>query len=614
MKAMKHNIIYIAMSLVAALSLATACNDQLFLEEQPKTIYTVDNAFAKSSQVDAQLARTYYAAYSLYTWIDGDIFGPWGPFSGSPSSTLMGYGADTIEGNAAIAGAGSAFSHYDNLDALNPRFLAVWNALYQLASYANLALYGAEQVEWSNPAEKADLTAQAKFFLGWAYLRLAECFGSVPLVEEFNQDLRYDYTRTPRKEVYDFVIKMLSEAAAGLPDYPAADGRIAKGAANHFLAEAYLAQGVETGDASNYTKAITAANATIALHPLMTVRFGVRANPADKGTTGMFNIPNYEPDGNAFYDLFQMGNYDRSEGNTESLWVLQTPTYEQQAAANSGQRNNSVVGCAQPYRDLRWTAAYKEGAVGPWSSDARIDMAKYPFGSAGPYCGGGSWGMFGSNDYIDEEVWEGDFATDDRNSQVILIDPVVMDMNHSMYGQIVKKEMLEEPARYMRVSGKVNLPDGWGWDSHSLIMGQGPQCMFGRDIYAARSAETYLLLAEAQLRAGHADEAAKALNTVRQRANCTKLFDAAEIDIVTILDERARELAWEEMRWPTLLRLAKEGETNTVMQEQCRAHAQYVHDNPVYAGTAPKWSLFPIPLSVIQLNTDAEMPQNQGWN
>ena len=53
MKAMKHNIIYIAMSLVAALSLATACNDQLFLEEQPKTIYTVDNAFAKSSQVDA---------------------------------------------------------------------------------------------------------------------------------------------------------------------------------------------------------------------------------------------------------------------------------------------------------------------------------------------------------------------------------------------------------------------------------------------------------------------------------------------------------------------------------------------------------------------------------
>ena len=90
---MKHKIIYIAMSFAAALSFATACNDNLYLEEQPKTIYTVDNAFSKSSQVDAQVARTYYAAYSLYAWIDGNIFGA---FSGSPSSTLLGYGSDTI--------------------------------------------------------------------------------------------------------------------------------------------------------------------------------------------------------------------------------------------------------------------------------------------------------------------------------------------------------------------------------------------------------------------------------------------------------------------------------------------------------------------------------------
>ena len=610
---MKHKIIYIAMSFAAVLGFATACNDNLYLEEQPKTIYTVDNAFSKSSQVDAQVARTYYAAYSLYAWIDGNIFGA---FSGSPSSTLLGYGSDTIEGNAAIVNAGSAFSHYDNLDALNGRFLNLWNALYQLASYANLAVYGAGQVEWPSEAEKADLLSQAKFFLGYAYLRLAECYGSVPLVEEFNQDLRYDYTRTPRSEVYDFVIRMLSEAAAGLPDYPAADGRVAKGAANHFLAEAYIAQGVETGDNSNYAKAIAAANTTIGLHPLMTSRFGVRANPGDKGTTGMFNIANYVADGTPFYDLFQIGNYDRSEGNTESLWVLQTPTYDQQASANSGQSNNSIVGCAQPYRDLRWADGLKEAGsgVGPWSSDSRIDMAKYPFGAAGPYCGGGSWGMFGSNDYIDEYVWQGDYATDDRNSQNILIDPVVMDMNHSKYGQVVTKDMLSEPSRYMRVSGKVNLPDAWGFDSHCIIMGQGPQAMFGRDIYAARSAETYLLLAEAQWRSGNAAEAAKAINTIRQRANCSRMVDAGEVNMVTILDERARELSWEEHRWPTLLRLAKEGTDNTVMHDQLRAHAQYVHDNPVYPDTAPKWSLFPIPLSVIQLNTDAEMPQNKGWD
>lgn len=608
---MKKNILNILIILCAVAPLFSCVKDQEFLEEDPKTIYTVDNAFSKSSQVDAQVARTYYAAYSLYVWIDGNIFGA---FSGSPSSTLLGYGSDVIEGNAAIVNAGSAFSHFDNLDPLNGRFLSLWNALYQLASYANLAIYGAEQVSWSSDAEKNDLVAQAKFFLAFSYLRLAECFGSVPLVEEFNQELRYDYVRTPRSEVYAFVIKNLEEAVAGLPNYPAQDGRVAKGAASHFLAEAYIAQGIETGDKSYFNKAVSAANATISLHPLMTERFGVRANPADKGTTGMFNIPNYREDGSPFFDLFQIGNYDRSEGNTESLWVMETPTYDQQASANSGQSNNSIVGCAQPYRDLIWKDQYKETkAPGPWAAAARMDMAKYPFGSAGPYCGGGSWGMYGSNDYIDEYVWQGDFATDDRNSQAILIDPVVMDMDHSMYGQVITKDMLTEPARYMRVSGKVNLPDAWGFDSHCIIMGQGPQAMFGRDVYAARSAETYLLLAEAQWRNGNSDEAAKALNAVRARAHCSKMFSASEVNMVTILDERARELSWEEHRWPTLLRLAKEGETNTVMHDQLRAHAQYVNDNPVYPGTAPKWSLFAIPLSVIQLNTGAEMPQNDGW-
>jgi hypothetical protein len=607
---MQQKYKYIALAFIAASAL-TACNDSDFLEEKPKTVYTVDNAFSKSSQVDAQLARTYYATYSLYAWVDANIFAA---FGGSAGSTLLGYGSDVIEGNASNAHFGNAFSNFSNLDALNNRFLNVWNSLYQLASYANLAIYGAELVTWEDESAKMYDVAQAKFFLGYSYLRLGECFGGVPIVEEFNQQLRYDYTRDTRENVYAFAIKNLEEAADNLPDYPKADGRIAKGAANHFLAEAYLAQGIETGDATWYTKAISVAQKTISLHPLMTSRFGVRANPEDKGTFGMFNVSNYKADGNAFYDLFQIGNYNGSEGNTEALWVLQTPTYEEYSSANSGTRNNNAFGCAQPYRDLMWNEANKEAGAGsgPWSADATIDRQEYPYGSAGPYCGGGSWGMYGSNDYIDEYLWQGDYATDDRNSQVVLLDPVCMDQSHSMYGKVIDKNMLIEPNRYMRVSCKVSLADAWGWDSHSIM--QSPQYMFGRDIYGARSAETYLLLAEAHFRNNNLAEAANALNVVRQRANCSYLYAAGDVTIETILDERARELSWEEHRWPTLLRMAKQGETNTIMHNQLMAHAQYVHDNPKYTGSKPAWSLFPIPLSVIQLNTDAELTQNKGWN
>jgi hypothetical protein len=139
--------------------------------------------------------------------------------------------------------------------------------------------------------------------------------------------------------------------------------------------------------------------------------------------------------------------------------------------------------------------------------------------------------------------------------------------------------------------------------------------MYGRDNYAARSAETYLLKAEAQLRKGDAAEAAKTLNEVRKRAQCTYLYDETgkDIDIYTILDERARELSWEEHRWPTLLRMGKTGEENVVMHHQVLAHAQYVHDLPTYTSNNLKWSLFPIPLSVIQLNSEAELTQNPGW-
>ncbi|MBR1436167.1 MAG: hypothetical protein IJ584_13775, partial [Bacteroidales bacterium] len=88
----------------------------------------------------------------------------------------------------------------------------------------------------------------------------------------------------------------------------------------------------------------------------------------------------------------------------------------------------------------------------------------------------------------------------------ILTDPVVMDQNHSKYGTIIDKNMLLEPSRYMRVCGKVNLTDSWGWDPHSIW--QAPQYQYGRDVYAVRAAETWLLLAEAQFRNGDAAGAA----------------------------------------------------------------------------------------------------------
>lgn len=128
-----------------------------------------------------------------------------------------------------------------------------------------------------------------------------------------------------------------------------------------------------------------------------------------------------------------------------------------------------------------------------------------------------------------------------------------------------------------------------------------------RDDYACRLAETYLLRAEAYLRSGNTEAAADDINILRHRAQCAYEIPASAIDIYTILDERARELFFEERRWCTLLRMESE-----VAKSQLENYAMYVADVPVFTGQI-NWSLFPFPQAVIDSNTGNVLEQNEGW-
>ena len=49
-------------------SVLSSCKDDDFLKEEPKTIYTVETAFEKSSQVDAAIARAYISFNYMFGW------------------------------------------------------------------------------------------------------------------------------------------------------------------------------------------------------------------------------------------------------------------------------------------------------------------------------------------------------------------------------------------------------------------------------------------------------------------------------------------------------------------------------------------------------------------
>jgi len=106
----------------------------------------------------------------------------------------------------------------------------------------------------------------------------------------------------------------------------------------------------------------------------------------------------------------------------------------------------------------------------------------------------------------------------------------------------------------------------------------------GRPMPIFRLAETYLLAAEAAFKMGNAGEAATQINVIRTRAAyrpglsagelATRIdnmeVDAGDITLDFILDERARELAGESMRWTDL---ALRGETVFVNRVNLNADA-----------------------------------------
>lgn len=75
-----------------------------------------------------------------------------------------------------------------------------------------------------------------------------------------------------------------------------------------------------------------------------------------------------------------------------------------------------------------------------------------------------------------------------------------------------------------------------------------------KNIMLYRLAETYLFAAEANFRLGNTSDAISQLNAVRTRANAAPV---SEISLEALLDEQARELAFEGRRWYMLKRTGK---------------------------------------------------------
>lgn len=565
---MKANLIKVGL-LAFLTTFHSACNEEKFLSEVPLDFYSPENSYVTEAHFQAALVDL-YAKVREETSVT--------PNANEYTEVL---GTD-VAFNSRLDN--NRLADYNNVitpQGAIPKYH--WVNWYKIIANANTIL--ARLKESQVTAEKQALIAsEARLFRAWAYRYLVHTYGGVPLVLDESTSPKSDFSRATREEVFNQVIQDATEAAKTLPNVDAVtDGKLNKSVANHLLAETYLTL-------KQYDQAIAAATEVIEKSSLslMTERFGsLKDKPGD-----------------VYYDLFRAGNQNRKAGNKEAIWVAQ---YEvdipggmlTSAGANINQLERAVAPVAFTLKDPKGAA---------------VVLNNLPASTLN--VGGRGASFIQPTDYYLYEIWGLDPKVDNRiiKSTDIRTSPfnIVRDFIYTNPASTYfGKSMIDFPTsqwvqqswRWYPYPSKVTTPGqhpaGLMEDPAALTLKATAGATY-RDMYLIRLPETYFLRAEAYLLKGETAKAAADLNVVRARSKATPVLPA-QVTLDYILDERARELIFEENRRLTLVRMGK-------LVERVKKY------NPLNKANINEHNiLFPIPYSEIEANKDAKLEQNPGY-
>jgi len=532
-----------------------SCDENKILEEMPLDFYSPENSYTKPEHFEA--AITYVYDKTRNTFYNNDSKNGYSLFAGNDfTRDARNVGTFSIGDYALLTSLSGQPSYW-------------WTQMYQIISMANVILERIEVVEYPSETAKNAMIAEARFFRGFAYRTLGYIFGGVPLVLEEIKAPKRDFIRATRDAVYEQVIADLKYASENLPDINnvKAQGRVSKEAASHFLAELYLTTKQWDNAITESSKVINNPN-----FQLMTQRFGTRKT---------------QP-GDVWWDLFQMGNQNRNNGNKEAIWVAQVEV-------DDGRLGVGNYKAERIFGPVYWQLKDPDGVdgfIGPTTQN----------------CGRGA-AYLGPTDYFATTIWLSDWNNDMRNNQYNMIRDYVYDNPKSKY---YGKKVSEFPGklydtRYYfypsqtKISTPGNHPDHIYLNKATGLLSSSAMKTY-HDQYFARLAETYLIRAEAYLGKGDKDKAATDINVVRNRVNASPVAPAA-VTIDYILDERLRELAYEEPRRLTLARLG-------MVYERTSRYNTYEDGKTI----KPYNELFPIPFSEIERNSQAVLEQNPGYD
>lgn len=558
-----NNITRIVATALAVVSFFS-CDEKEFLKEVPLDFLTPSNAYVTESDFQNAIAGLYSTNrknnYNYQRGLD-----QW-------QATDEAYNA---RGDANEDRLGNLVAYFQPSTGYIRDY---WNGRYGLIKDANTIITRVQNSSLDE-SKKTVIEAEARFFRAYGYQQLVYMFGDIPLILEEVTGPKTDYVRNPKDDVLNAMKDDFLFAAQNLPSIASVkDGKVSNLVAYHYLAETCIGL-KQYSEAIKYAGTVIDDNNTA----LMTSRFGSRKS--------------YAP-GNVYYDLFCRNNQNRqSSGNTEALWVIQM-----EEDVVGGHTVTTSTGYEWPLERYALPATYlctdPEGNTAFLGGNGRSDFN----------CGGRGVSFMKSCDWLLYEAFE---EQDLRNAPCCIVRTLVYDLPSSPYygqsaidGPSKSKNFSEQSWRWYPWLTKCSTPE-----DHPAALYADPATKTLKntagstflDQYRLRLAETYLLRAEAYLLNGDKESAAKDVNMIRNRVNATPV-SASDVTIDYILDERMRELSYEEDRRVQLYRTGK-------FVERTRKYNEFNS-----AQVKDYMNIYPIPYSFIEANIDAPIEQNPGYD
>ncbi|MDD4515832.1 RagB/SusD family nutrient uptake outer membrane protein [Massilibacteroides sp.] len=510
----KKNII--GFSALALLGL-TGCSDS-WLEPKPLSFYTPENSY-----VDA--AGFYAALTTCERNMRHEYFG-----DASPIITEMVQSDIAVEGTTDKAGPQMDMdvsllpdASLNNGDRTKVGWY--WYEGYKGIKYANVVISRIDDAEYTNEEERNAVLGAAYFQRAYRYYKLTHQFGNVPYLDWEITAPKYDFYTYDRWSILERLVPDMEFAYKWVSDN-VDRGKTSKAACGVLLMKLCMSVG-------DFDRAIEVGKEIVAAHPLMTQRF--TANKTKENTNLMHDLHSVEAklDMSNTEGLMYVVSYPEIDGSDRIQTMRNGVPFWNSGAVKTpdGQTGTSV-------------------SVASDETDPEMNLNK-------TY--GRGIGRLRPTAYFQQTIWTEKEKNDLRspNNRDSWKSPEDLRYNNpSLKGknEWYGKNFVKNPA--MSVEDTIRC--WFSWPHYKLFVPDPLQTQWAggeTPWYIYRSAEVYLMIAECYYWKSQPQEAAEMLNVVRARAGADPLT-ASEITIGSVLDERARELYYEENRHVELTRIA----------------------------------------------------------